>query len=153
MIFPALSLALLVLSGLYMGWSDIARRRLPNAVVGSLALAGLSVSYLAGGSGQFSNTLVHFALAVAIGFALFALRVFGSGDAKYYAATAAWFTLDQSMILLGAVSIAGFAIALFWIIRQRISGVSVSPEGDFAKVPFGVAIAVGAAAAALKAWP
>jgi prepilin peptidase CpaA len=77
--------------------------------------------------------------------------VFGSGDAKYYAAAAAWFPLDQAMVLLGGVSVAGFAIALFWIIRARRSPDRVNPASDFAKVPFGVAIALGSAAAALKA--
>lgn len=143
------SIAFLLASGIYLSWSDLARRRLPNIATGMVALAGLGGSLATGGLDALGSHGLHLAVALAIGFGLFALGTIGSGDAKYYAAVAAWFPLGKGVQLLGAVSIAGFVVALVWLVKSLKSRPQQTPQSDFAKVPFGIAIATGSVFAAV----
>ena len=94
------------------------------------------------------GNLAHAGVALLIGFGLFGLGVMGSGDGKYYAAVATWFPLQSAMLLLGWVCLFGFVLALGWLIFARISKSFAERSEPFRKVPFGVAIAGGAVAAA-----
>lgn len=146
----ALALPILSGSGVYLAWSDIARRRLPNVATAVLGGAGLLAAFAAGGSASLGAALVHAFAALVVGFGLFTLNLAGSGDAKYYAAVAAWFPSGR-LVLLGWISLAAFVVALAWLVWQRLASRKPESGGDFAKVPFGVAIAAGSVAAALVA--
>lgn len=153
MIYTGLGLGALAASGIYLAWSDIFARRLPNSATGLLAVAGLSAGFLLVGTGHFSSSLVHAALALVVGFGLFATGLIGSGDAKYYAAAATWFPLDDAAQLLGRISLAGFVLAVGWLVWLRTRPAEALPQGDAAKLPFGLAIALGAVSAALGTMP
>jgi len=87
-------------------------------------------------------------LALLVGMALFRFGWIGGGDAKFYAAMAAWFPLRSSLQLLLAVSLAGLAVVLLWFVYRRATHVRPGAKNDsFAMVPYGVAVAVGAIAA------
>lgn len=141
--YGLLTFGSLAASGAYMAWSDLVRRRLPGGVAAVLAVAGLAASMtLPGGHHAFSG-LLHMLIALGIGFCVPALDLVGSGDAKYYAGVAAWFPLSEAFRLLGWVALAGFLIALIWLIWTRSVPDPDGGEGDFNQVPFGIAIAAG----------
>jgi prepilin peptidase CpaA len=90
-------------------------------------------------------------LALLAGMALFRFGWIGGGDAKFYAACAAWFPLASALYLLGAVSLAGLAVISLWFgWRQLTRARQRKPAGAFAMVPYGLAVAIGAVA--LKVW-
>ncbi len=89
--------------------------------------------------------VLHFAVALVVGMGLFAMKWFGGGDAKLYAALALWFPISAAPQLLVAVAFAGFFELLFYIVGVRlalISGRAVAQMKD-RRIPYGVAIAAG----------
>lgn len=144
MSYHLVALGFLGVSGAYMSWSDFAYRRLPNIMTGTLAVTGLLASTVMLGSDQSFSNLLHVLIALGIGFLVFATSLIGSGDAKYYAAVAAWFPLVESLQLLGWVALTGFLIACIWLIKTWLEPADELENPDFAKVPFGIAIAAGA---------
>jgi prepilin peptidase CpaA len=126
---------------------DLRYRRLPNWLCAIALAAGLILVPMMAGWGDLQSSLLHAFIALAIGIGLFALGSIGAGDAKFYAALAAWFPLRDGFLLIGAVSLAGLALLIAWLPwrvarRRRLP----SPvDGDlFDKLPYGVAIALGA---------
>lgn len=100
----------------------------------------------AGGGGLLSAAL-HMMIALGVRMGLFGLGMIGGGDAKFYAATAMWFGLAEAMRLLLAVSILGFVLlAIFMTFKwlMRVYKNQARAKGDFAKLPYGVAIATAA---------
>ena len=81
--------------------------------------------------------------------ALFAAGLFGGGDAKFYTGMAAFFPLSMGLELLSFVAIAGGLLALGWILARKIAPKNVAnAKGNYTKLPYGVAIAVGGIALA-----
>ena len=146
MTYQFLALGCLSASGTYMTWSDVMYRRLPNLVTGILALGGLAACLAYFGPNQMFNNLLHMVIALGVGFVVAATSITGSGDAKYYAAVAAWFPLVESLQLLGWVSVAGFLVTLVWLIFAGLDTNSENAGHRFDNVPFGVAIASGSVA-------
>ena len=93
--------------------------------------------------------LLHAFIALVIGIGLFALRVIGGGDAKYYAANAIWFGMDSALRLLVSVSLAGLVVLIIWALSRRLHGLRAFSRGhdDTSKLPYGAAIAIGSVAA------
>lgn len=93
----------------------------------------------------------HGLIALLAGLVLFAVRWIGGGDAKFYAAAAAWFPLRAALPLVGMIAL--FAVVLFmgFFTVRRLQGkrIVIGSKDDSAMMPFGVAI--GAAAATLFA--
>lgn len=145
------ALAVLAALGLVACWFDIRERRLPNGLVLATLAAGIGLAAWRGGIEVLPWHLAHLAIALVGGIGLYALRALGAGDAKYYAALAAWFPLGEAIKLLMAVSFAGLVLALGWLAWRRFSGKPApkKPLDDHDKVPFGVAMAAGAMLALL----
>jgi prepilin peptidase CpaA len=145
-----LALPLLIGSGVYAAWSDLRFRRLPNVMTMSVAVLGLALVAVETGPASVIGNLLHLLAALTGGLGLYALGGVGAGDVKYYASVSAWFGIDSWAMLLACVSLAGLLLASVWIVLKRLKGrdVEVDPDSDFAKVPFGLAIASGAIAAA-----
>jgi prepilin peptidase CpaA len=132
---------------------DLASFTIPNLL--SLAVAAaFAVFGLAAGlpTSIFAFHLLAGLIALAVGFALFALGYIGGGDAKLFAAVALWLGLRDvlayalvSSVMGGVLTITLLALRQWplpaglarqdWIIRlhQKSSG-----------VPYGVALAIGA---------
>lgn len=128
-------------------WLDITQRRLPNGLCLAVAIAGCAATYMQAGGGGLISAAVHMIIALGVGMGLFGIGMIGGGDAKFYAATALWFGLAEAMRLLLAVSILGFALLAIFIIfkwAMRVYRHQARAKGDFAKLPYGVAIAAGA---------
>lgn len=111
------------------------------------ALAGLASGFAVGGFSWAGMSALHALLALAVGMGVFATGAIGGGDAKFYAAVAAWFPLGKAPLLLGTVSVAGLLLLIAWLPLRRhaMSGVSSpAPNDAFRKLPYGVAISTGA---------
>ena len=145
------ALALAVFSGLALlgAFSDLRSRTIPNALSGVLAVSGLAAVWLASGLGTAGFALLHLLAALAIGMALYALKMWGGGDGKFYAGTAAWFPISEMLSLILTISLAGLVLVIVWFGALRLRKGKPRP-GSKREVPYGVAIAAGGIAAA--AW-
>ncbi|MBI3419687.1 MAG: prepilin peptidase [Proteobacteria bacterium] len=114
----------------------------------SLALAALFPVYALAAHVPMVPHLLTGLAVFAAGFGLYALHLFGGGDAKLLAAAALWagpkFVLLflLSTTTLGGVLAAGFALAALIKSKKRSSGDAVVPWHK-APVPYGMAIACG----------
>jgi prepilin peptidase CpaA len=134
--------------------SDVAGRRIPNALTAALAVTGLLAQLVSGG-------VKGAALAAAAGIAVFALLFLawrsgklGGGDLKLLAAVAVWVGPERSIGLLLFTGAAGLPVALaayaFHELRQRRLAHAGADGGQGASpprtVPMAVAIALGTVA-------
>jgi prepilin peptidase CpaA len=145
--------------------SDCASLRIPNWLTGLTAIAFFPMAWATGmpviemGWHVLAGFILFFA-----GYALFALRLFGGGDAKLMAAAGLWFGTSDSLNFLIMTAIAGgilalvvaawSALSLSWDmsggertlpLRQRLR--QWAP-----KVPYGIALSVGAILAFPDTW-
>ena len=123
---------------------DIFTRRLPNVLCGLMLLAGLVLAFMQGGLAELGLHFAHAALALVVGYLLFLAGIFGGGDGKFYAAAAAFFPLWEMLDLFIAMTAAGFVLAVIWFTLKRTMRSMKDRKDDFAKLPYGVAIAIGA---------
>jgi prepilin peptidase CpaA len=127
--------------------TDITRRRLPNLLCLALGTLGLGWAWWAGGGALLLTHSLHGLAALTAGMVLFRFGWVGGGDAKFYAALAGNFAIGKAVLLLSAVAVTGFVLVLLWIGWRRILGKKVSrTDGDEAKFPYGVPIALAGAA-------
>jgi prepilin peptidase CpaA len=122
------------------GYCDARYRTIPNALTVPMALAGLASVWLLSGSSAALYALAHFAVALVLGILAYGFKLWGGGDAKFYAATAAWFPLADFPRLIMAISLAGVVLVLGWLgaarLRRRADGIK-------RQLPYGLAIAAG----------
>jgi prepilin peptidase CpaA len=122
-------------------WCDTRKRTIPNDLNVAMAILGIaSVWFISGGSDALSAA-GHFLAALIGAIVLYALRLWGGGDAKFYAATAAWFPLRDAPGLLIAVALAGLALVFVWFVWKRLA--RAEPGNGKSQLPYGVAIAAG----------
>lgn len=160
-VFTALLLAVSV--------SDVRSRRIPNRLVLWLALLGLIFSTVSlSGVRGLGFGLAGLAVGFAIWFPFYPLRLLGAGDVKLFAAAGAW--LGPGLALKAALisMLAGGVLALVVLVVQRrlregaaqtaMLWTSWTRLGQFRaavpvsqaarQLPYGVALAIGAAIAA-----
>lgn len=147
--------------------SDVRWRRIPNRVVVALFVGGIVYSILTmPPMAALERALAGSAVGLALWLPFWLARVLGAGDVKLAAASGAWLGVTGIVeaSLLGAV--VGGALAVWalagqgglaaaaerfgaWMIASRTTG-TLAPEvtPKERRVPYGVAIAAGAAAAA-----
>jgi prepilin peptidase CpaA len=155
---------------LLLAWAcvcDLRTRRIPNNVVASLVLSGVGYALATMSPiAALEHALGGSAVGLAVWLPFWIARVLGAGDVKLAAAAGAWLgtggVVEAS--LLGAV--AGGVLALWalashgglaagatrfagWMLASRVMG-RVAPEltPTERRIPYGLAIAAGAAAAA-----
>lgn len=149
---PAIGLAVLSGLGLTGSWLDITQRRLPNWLSGFALLLGLIAAFASGGLPELGWHGLHAVVALAVGMGLYALGVFGAGDAKFYAGLAAWFPFQEGLRLFVAVTMAGLILLVVSLVLRRLRGKKLLSRGADAGpgLPYGVAIAGGAFLLALQ---
>lgn len=94
------------------------------------------------------------------GYALFALRLFGGGDAKLLAAAGLWLGYPASLSFLAWTAIGGGALAMVVVLWSFIKLDSEIREGFVARrlqflnldLPYGVALAIGGILALSQSW-
>lgn len=134
------------------GW-DLASYTIPNRF--SLALFGTFLLFFAVSGlplSQLGFHLAAFALALVIGFAFFAARFIGGGDAKLFAATALWFGFADLPAYAVMAALFGGVLTLSILLLRQVP----LPEGlsrqawavrlhcATSGIPYGVALAAGA---------
>lgn len=136
---------------LYGAYSDVRFRTIPNVFNALMAIAGLAALWFSSGATAAAYGLAHLAVALAAGMLLYALGMWGGGDAKFYAASAAWFELWDFPRLAVSISVAGLVLLVVWFGARQLRG---APKHDKKKkeLPYGVAIAVGGMAALAVRW-
>ena len=141
---PAAALALLCLTA---AWYDLRLRRIPNWLCLLTAVAGLAyVAMPLTAGAPWWSFLLHGVVALVVGMGLFAIRWVGGGDAKFYAALACWFPFGRAPLLLIAVALSGLVLLIVWFTVRRLQGKKFrgTTNDDAAKLPYGIAIALGA---------
>ena len=137
---PDLFGILLAVLLLMAAWTDIKTRTISNELNATIALLAVIFWFVAG------ETLWP-GIAIRIGVAaglfvvfagLFMLKMMGGGDVKMIAALALWLPLKALFAMLTVMALAGGAITLFLLIRQKWR-----PNAERPEVPYGVAIAIG----------
>jgi prepilin peptidase CpaA len=136
----------------YAAATDLLTMRISNRVSLGLCLAFLVIAPIAGMSGQ--QMLMHLGVGAAMlgfGMVLFALRLFGGGDTKLFAAAALWVGYDQLAPFVAYVTIFGGALAILLLAYRSIPVGAFPLPGWAARLhhrgegmPYGVAIAAGA---------
>lgn len=127
-------------------YSDFKQFRIPNMMPGLLLV--LYATYVAVvGAAAFSWWHVaHFAIALAAGMLLFAIKWIGGGDAKLYATAALWFPLQSGHYLIFFVGLAGSVLAVLYLLTRRFTRGPDGKKRTDRRIPYGVAIAAGAIA-------
>lgn len=120
---------------------DIRHRTIPNWLCLVTAICGLLVAAVPFDASLLLMHAAHLLVALVIGMGLFALRWWGGGDAKLYAAVAGWFPVAEFFQLMFWISIAGVLLVLGVFVRR---GRMKRPRGEAGRaLPYGVAIAAG----------
>jgi prepilin peptidase CpaA len=145
--------AALALGAAIASWSDVLYRRVPNWLSGLMALAGLAFGLVEGGLPALGSQALHMVIVLIAGMVLFRFGLFGGGDAKFYAAVAAWFGLAKAVLLLLSITSCGFVLLVMWFGYRRLRRLPISRGSeatDFDSLPYGIAIGAGAVLAMLS---
>lgn len=155
---PGWALVVLLVILVVASIQDAIQLKIANLLSIAVLLLGVLVMVLAGPSAELWQNLVVFAVTLVIGTFLFARGKLGGGDVKMLAATSLWFDFPGALRFVLSVAIAGGLLAiLVLILRQfnwsesaRQKAVILRRKGG---IPYGVAIAAGAAFAILLSKP
>lgn len=147
--------------------SDVRTRRIPNSLVLTLALCGLGYALaIMSPWAALGRALTGSAVGLALWLPFWLARVLGAGDVKLAAASGAWLGAAGIAEASLLAAVAGGLLAVWalartsglrgaarrfgaWMIASRVTG-TLAPEVTprERRVPYGVAIAAGAAVAA-----
>jgi prepilin peptidase CpaA len=128
--------------------SDLRSFRIPNIFPAVLILL-FGITYgLVGFSGVLWPNIFHFLLALIIGMGLFGQGWIGGGDAKLYAAVALWFDWTGAVALILMTTLSGLILAALFI-GARMAGLRKNVPKEDRRIPYGVAIAIGAISTAV----
>lgn len=155
MITPILVFApLVLLLILAAGW-DLASYTIPNIIPVATLVSFLVFAVTAGFSvQQYEMHALAALIGLVAGFVLFALGYIGGGDAKLFAAVAAWFGLHDLMQYVVIASLFGGALTLTLLAARRwplpaplaSRNWIVRLHEPTAGIPYGVALSAGALA-------
>lgn len=149
------SLAIVTMAALALAAAvtDLRARRVPNVIPLAIAALYPALVLAPGSTVDWTGGLATGAIALLVGYLLFALRLCGGGDAKLFAALAIW--AGPALILPFALwtAVAGGAIALVMWVQQKLTRAPSLAAARFAQVeagfhrlamPYALAIAAGA---------
>ena len=160
-----LSVSLLPALMIVAALSDVTSFRIPNWLTALIAALFFPMALITGMPlVEFMWHLAAGAILFFVGYALFAFRVFGGGDAKLMAAAGLWFGTAQTLPFLTMTAFAGGILALaiaawsVFMIYWQVNGASQGSAIDKTlqkvrpKLPYGFAFAVGAILAFPNTW-
>lgn len=132
---------------LWGAYTDIRFRRLSNLLCLLTLIAGLAFGYALHDLQWVGLSLLHALAALVIGMLLFRFGIVGGGDAKYFAAFAAWLPVSLFFYQTLLISLAGVLVVLLSFTYRRLAGKPMAGMHSKDKshtIPYGVAIAAGA---------
>jgi prepilin peptidase CpaA len=126
--------------------TDAIWRKIPNVAV--LAVMALFVVWAIVGRGEgLAPAVGAAALALVVGYVLFATKVMGGGDAKLFAATTLFAGFAYLPVLVLVTALSGGVMAVVSLAsrpRRALVMWNLKGQGDFGRgIPYGVAIAAG----------
>jgi prepilin peptidase CpaA len=163
-----LGLLLLILLG-FAALLDIDQRRIPNVIVGAVALLWLPYAMFTYPA-RMPGSLATAAAVLALGMVVWRLRWLGGGDVKLIAALTLWAGANDTLQLLAIIALSGGVLALLWrsrlpLVATWLSAVldarlgtaflatlqaaglagpgGAAQAGSAVSVPYGVAVAAG----------
>lgn len=156
-----LSLTMFPVLMIIAGAGDALSLRIPNWLTGLIAVLFFPMAFATGM--PLDQIGLHAATGFALfflGFGLFAVGLFGGGDAKLIAAAGLWFGWPDIVPFLVLTALAGGLLALVIGIWSMISMSAEIHYASLAKrivnlkpnVPYGYALAVGAILAFPQSW-
>jgi len=147
-----------LLIALWISWSDLKTRTIPNYLTLSAALAGLIYNLVVGGWEGLSNGTLGLFLGFGFLILPYILGGMGAGDVKALAALGAWLGPKGTLALFCYMAIAGGLMALGVLIWRRILWqrmlnmvlcqdklATLAPAEKTPGIPYGVAMALGMA--------
>ena len=139
-------MALTAFLGLAVFW-DLAERRIPNALVGVFASAGVALALALDGGGGQARAVLGFGAGLGLLLLPFAWGVVGAGDAKFFGAVGAFVGPELAFRAFVLGTALGLPFALLAIWRARSAG-ATRP----ATLPYAVPLALGTLAALGLEW-
>jgi prepilin peptidase CpaA len=137
-------IAILILALLAAAIEDALRLRISNVTCAIVLFAALMAMGVHGFSlALWQNALVCIAI-LAIGTPAFSFGWLGGGDIKLLAAIGLWLNLSAAAGLIAAVFLAGGLVAIAYIAARRLSRRGQQSRARDRRVPYGVAIVIGA---------
>jgi prepilin peptidase CpaA len=149
--------------------ADVRWRRIPNALVLTIATAGLCYSLATRPFWQgLGSSVAGLLLGFVIWIVFYVAGVLGAGDVKFFAAAGAWLGPAATWRAALVAGVAGGVLAVFYLVRERrlastvrrmalatssrtpaLLGEMPDTAGSTRRhLPYGVALALGAATAA-----
>lgn len=126
---------------------DMVRLRISN-VTSLMVLAGAILAALVEGpSWSLWQNLAVFVIILILGTAVFSAGLLGGGDVKLFAAAGLWLDLRSALWFVAFVFLAGGAVAVLYLLSRPFRRGRASARN--ARIPYGVAIALGALALVL----
>jgi prepilin peptidase CpaA len=152
----AIDVARWVIAGLFLliltiaSVTDVKHRRIPNWTV--LALIVLFIPWiLVRPEVSVLLSLASFAIFMAAGIVLYAFGIWGAGDSKLIAAVALFVGFDRMLQFAFATAVFGGILALMIVLSNTAWLMAMLGKKESVHtVPYGVAIAVGAALTVLR---
>jgi len=127
--------------------SDVRKRRIPNAMCGGLALAGLASSIVVGGLPGLGVALAILAVGLAVGTYAFSRGWFGGGDVKLLAAGCCGLTPAHAVDFLLYTALCGGVLAVYALVTSRrlmTTFITMRLPETGSRLPYAVAVAGGA---------
>ena len=127
---------------------DGVRLRISNLTTLVVFAGAIVAAVLAGPTWSLWQNVVVFAAVLLIGTLAFSGGLLGGGDVKLFAAAGLWFDFSSAVWFVAFVFLAGGMLAIIYIAARAIRRAARGGEKG-SGVPYGIAIAVGAAAMVL----
>ena len=124
---------------------DATRFRISNVTVLVVLAGAIAAALIHGPTWALWQNLAVFVVLLALGTAAFSARWLGGGDVKLFAATALWFDFSSALTFVVLVLLSGGVVAVCYVLTRPFR--PAPPGGKMARrIPYGIAIAVGALA-------
>ena len=127
--------------------SDVRRRRIPNALCGALAIAGVVNAGITGGIVGIGVGLALLAAVLAVGTVAFARGWFGGGDVKLIAAGCCGLAPAYAADFVLYTALCGGLLSLYALASQRVlvaAMITRTLPQTGTRLPYAVAVAGGA---------
>lgn len=130
---------------------DVARLKVPNTIPSALVVLFGFAAWLSPHSVPLLSHLVAIAIVLAVGMGLYASGKIGGGDVKLIAALSLWSGLPLLPLLLFAIAVSGFVVAVVIVGLRAIGagycleslGIRLVSLSSTNGVPYAVAISCG----------
>lgn len=146
-LIPAAPLWLIILFALAMvaaAVEDAARLRISNITCLAVLATAIAAAFIEGPSPDLWQNVVVLVVMLALGTAAFSAGWLGGGDVKLLAAAGLWFDLRSGLWFVVATFLSGGLVAIAYLASRPLR--PRAPSMKNSRIPYGIAIAVGALA-------